>query len=322
MAQIEDENNSFNNSNNENDISIKSLEGKENHNELIDAIEKNNKNIISFKSTNDTLKISSKSIKKIFSLMTNDLEKLSDIYLDHVTINIFDFIPNQNTAQSNNDKMTNSKIENMELDVKYKTVLDKTTIFSINLGNNISTENNLKSSIRIERKSLQKIFSYLNESIIGMSDYINLIILYLQKENQSDLAKLVIEQKILGKYYKEPKKLASVEIKKDLNNYINIPAKNRSQNIYSFDMLFNKVLDYIDDYDKESSFSDNINNIIIPRKNIDDDLIQTANVCFVEEGILTDGRTSAESRKRNNSNIHTNQDICNKDLCNGMCNIF
>ena len=322
MAQIEDENNSLNNSNNENDISIKSLEGKENHNELIDAIEKNNKNIISFKSTNDTLKISSKSIKKIFSLMTNDLEKLSDIYLDHVTINIFDFVPNQNTAQSNNDKMTNSKIENMELDVKYKTVLDKTTIFSINLGNNISTENNLKSSIRIERKSLQKIFTYLNESIIGMSDYINLIILYLQKENQSDLAKLVIEQKILGKYYKEPKKLASVEIKKDLNNYINIPAKNRSQNIYSFDMLFNKVLDYIDDYDKESSFSDNINNIIIPRKNIDDDLIQTANVCFVEEGILTDGRTSAESRKRNNSNIHTNQDICNKDLCNGICNIF
>ena len=322
MAQIEDENNSLNNSNNQNDISIKSLEGKENHNELIDAIEKNNKNIISFKSTNDTLKISSKSIKKIFSLMTNDLEKLSDIYLDHITINIFDFIPNQNTAQSNNDKMTNSKIENMELDVKYKTVLDKTTIFSINLGNNISTENNLKSSIRIERKSLQKIFTYLNESIIGMSDYINLIILYLQKENQSDLAKLVIEQKILGKYYKEPKKLASVEIKKDLNNYINIPAKNRSQNIYSFDMLFNKVLDYIDDYDKESSFSDNINNIIIPRKNINDDLIQTANVCFVEEGILTDGRTSPESRKRNNSNIHTNQDICNKDLCNGMCNIF
>ena len=90
-----------------------------------------------------------------------------------------------------------------------------------------------------------------------MSDYISLIILYLQKENQSDRAKLVIEQKILGKYYKEPKKLASIEIKKDLNNNINIPVKNRSQNIYSFDMLFYKVLDYIDDYDKESSFSNN-----------------------------------------------------------------
>jgi len=322
MAQIEDENNLLNNSDNQDDISIKSLEGKENHNELIDAIERNNKNIISFKSTNDTLKISSKSIKKIFLLMTDDLEKLSDIYLDHVTINIFDFIPEKNISQSYNDKMTNSKIENMELDVKYKNVLDKTTIFNINLDNIITPESNLKSSIKIERKSLQKIFSYLSESIIGMSDYINLIILYLQNENQSDLAKLVIEQKILGKYYKEPKKMASIEIKKDLNNIINVPVKNRSQNIYSFDMLFNKVLDYLDDYDKESSFSDNINNIIIPRKNIDDDLIQTANVCFVEEGILTDGITSAESKKKNNSNIHTNQDICNKDLCNGMCNIF
>lgn len=322
MAENEDENNSLNNSNNQNDISMKSLEEKENHNEIIDAIEKNNKNIISFKSTNHTLKISSKTIKKIFSLMTNDLEKLSDIYLDHVTINIFDFIPNQNTEKSNNNRMVNSKNENIELDVKYKTVLDKATIFNINLDNNINIESNLKSSIKIERKSLHKIFSYLKESIIGMSDYINLIILYLENENQSDLAKLVIEQKILGKYYKEPKKLVSAEIKKDLNNYINIPVKNRSQNIYSFDMLFNKVLDYIDDYDKESSFSDNINNIIIPRKNIDDDLIQTANVCFVEEGILTDGRTSAESRKRNNSNIHSNQEICNKELCNGMCNIF
>ena len=66
MAQIEVENNLLNNSDNQDDISIKSLEGKENHNELIDAIERNNKNIISFKSTNDTLNISSKSIKKFF----------------------------------------------------------------------------------------------------------------------------------------------------------------------------------------------------------------------------------------------------------------
>ena len=108
--------------------------------------------------------------------MTDDLEKLSDIYLDHVTINIFDFIPEKNISQSYNDKMTNSKIENMELDVKYKNVLDKTTIFNINLDNIIPPESNLKSSIKIERKSLQKIFSYLSESIIGMSDYINLII--------------------------------------------------------------------------------------------------------------------------------------------------
>ena len=322
MAQIEVENNSLNNSDNQNDISIKSLEGKENHNELIDAIEKNNKNIISFKSTNASLKISSKSLKKIFSLMTNDLEKLSDIYLDQVTINIFDFIPDQNLELSNHEKMTKPQKDSMELDIKYKTILDKTTIFNINLDNNINIESNLKSSIKIERKSLQKIFSYLNESIISMSDYINLIILYLQNENQSDLAKLVIEQKILGKYYKEPKKKASAEIKKDLNNYINVPVKNRSQNIYTFDMLFNKVLNYLDDYDKESSFSDNINNLIIPRKSINDDLIQTANVCFVEEGILTDGKTSVESRKKSTSNIHPNQDICNKDLCNGMCNIF
>ena len=325
-----------NSNDNEEDLSIKSIDEKDNNNEIIDIIESGNKNIVLFKSQNNYLKINSKSIKKIFSLLCKK-EKLSDMYLEHITINIFDFNPNKNNELEGNKKINNNFqndiIDNIELDIKYQTLLEKTTIFHINLENNlikniepdkIKSNENKKTSI--DRKSLKKIFSYLNKSLIDMSDYINLIILYLKDENQNDFAKLLIEQKILGKYSGEPKNIV-FDGKKDYNCNINIPLKNESQNIYTLDNLFNKVLDYIDDYDKESSFSDNINNLIIPRKNIDDDLIQTAKVCFVEEGVLTDINSNKKIIKKkeiNNDNENNNQsqNICNNEFCNGICGIF
>jgi hypothetical protein len=101
------------------------------------------------------------------------------------------------------------------------------------------------------------------------------------------------------------------------------PLKNISQNIYTLDILFNKVLDYIDDYDKESSFSDNINNLIIPRKNIDEDLIQTTKVCFVEEGILTDLDSNNVIKKKDEiKHINNNQQICGNATCDDVCYIF
>ena len=150
-----------------------------------------------------------------------------------------------------------------------------------------------------------------------MSDYINLVILYLQDVKQNDFAKLLIEQKILGKYSGRPKKVV-FDGKKEFNCYIKTPLANESQNIYTIDNLFNKVLDYIDDYEKESSFSDDINNLIIPRKNIDEDLIQTAKVYFVEEGILTDINTDKNKniiKKEGNKNNNINQQICNNQMC-------
>ena len=95
----------------------------------------------------------------------------------------------------------------MELDLKYKTILEKTSIFNINFEHNLIQKNvgvdiiklNERNKTKIIKKSLAKVFKYLNKSIINMSDYINLVILYLQDEKQNDFAKLLIEQKILGK---------------------------------------------------------------------------------------------------------------------------
>ncbi len=168
----------------------------------------------------------------------------------------------------------------------------------------------------------------MNKSIIDMSDYINLVILYL---NENYIAKFSSEEKILGKeniYFFG---------KKEYNSDIKVPKKSKCQNIYEFDILFNNVLDYIDDYDKESSFSDNINHFIIPRKNIDEDLIKVVNVSFIEEGIVTnddelenDELNNENKKKRKKikhsrepSNVCLNDEgNCNKNLCKGMCFIF
>ena len=338
MEQINNKDNS-----NEEVISIKSIDEKENNNNIIDIIEKSNKINISFKSLNDSLKIDRKSIKKIFSYIT-EKEKLSDMYIDHITINLFDFNQNNNNNQNLELISNDANCELVELDIKYKTILDKATIFHINLEKNYKNNNEESEKIKlnankkrtISRKSLIKIFNFLNESIISMCDYINIVILYLNDEIENDFAKWVIEEKILGKYNKKPQKI-DFDGKKSYNCIMDIPLKNNSQNIYTLDMLFSKVLDSIDDYDKESSFSDNINNLIIPRKSIDEDLIKVVNVSFIEEGILTnddelenDGLNNENKKKRkkikhsrepSNSSLK-DEGHCNKNLCKGLCFIF
>jgi len=183
----------------------------------------------------------------------------------------------------------------------------------------------------------------LDKSLMDMSDYINLIILYLDKNKKNEMAKLSIEHKILGKYKKGNTSNRNSDIyfngKKRLDLDLPLPKNNKSHNIYELDMIFNRVLDCIDDYELESSFSDNINNLIIPRKSIEEDLIKVVNVSFIEDSILTDGngnnnekddkdkenkKAIKKNHRRTPSNISQNSESgsCNKKLCNGMCNIF
>ena len=326
-----DENNNKDD-NNEEVISVKSIDEKDNNNyNIIDIIEKSKKIRILLTSNTTHLKIDLLSLKKIFLLFTEE-EQLADMYLDHITI-ICDFDPNEKKEHKKSETIkNNANDESIELDVKYKNILEKATIFHINIEPNFETDynnedkNNTNINIKtnVSRISLKKIFAYLSESLISMSDYINLVILYLKHENQNDLAKMVIEQKILGKYNKQKQNTINFDGKKKFNCIMNKPNKNISQNIYTIDILFSKVLDYIDDYDKESSFSDNINNLIIPRKNIDEDLIQTAKVCFLEEGILTDLDSQNKVTKKKEEILHrnNNQEICGNATCNDVCFIY
>jgi len=293
-------------------ISKQSEEEKANYVDIIDIIEKNNKNIIKIKKTNSILKINSNSIKKIFSLIVDkDNEILSDMYIDNIIINIY----------KDNDKN--------QLESKYITLLEETEIFQINFDGNINNK------CEINRKSLIKIVNYLNKSIIDMSDYMNLVILYLSNQNRAEIAKMTIEQKILEKYKKENKTKIEHEIKgiKQLNCKLKIPRRIQYHNIYEMDMLFNKVLDYIDDFDKESSFSDDINNLIIPRKHLNEDLIKVVNVSFIDGILPTESDENENGNKKKNKVNHKRQlsnasynnekaEACNRQICNGICIIF
>lgn len=319
---------------------------KEKNIDIINIVKNNNKNIICLKNINTFLNINPKSINKILSLIKDENhEQLSDLYIDHITINIVSQNKESENYLNSNENI-NKENDNYELEDKYIIILNKTNKFYINFNFDKEIRDNKHEklsqkkkfdNIVINRKSLTKIFNYLNSTLIENSDYINLIILYLK--NESDLAKLTIEQKILKKYKSEKKK-EFFNGKKEYYSNLKIPLRNESQNIYEIDNLFNKILDYIDDYDRESSFSDNINNLIIPRKAIDEDLIKVVNVSFIEEGILNenendknknlDNKENNEIKKKtkikhyveSSENGMNNQNICNRNLCNGMCAIF
>ena len=323
------------------DISNISEDEKVKEVDIFDIIEKSDKKFINLKTNNSFVKISPYSIEKIFSLIIdNDMDNLSDICAENIVINIVN--SNDDLKDSNNNSNNNSdddkiiKNDNLELENKYITVLENADIFFINFES-------IKNRNEINKNSLIKIFNYLDKSLMDMSDYINLIILYLDKNKKNEMAKLSIEHKILGKYKKNNTYNRNNDIyfngKKRLDLDLPLPKNNKSHNIYELDMIFNRVLDCIDDYELESSFSDNINNLIIPRKSIEEDLIKVVNVSFIEDSILTDGngdnnekddidkenkRAIKKNHRRTPSNISQNSEggSCNQKLCNGMCNIF
>ena len=303
------------------EIFHKNEEEKDNNIDIIDIIEKINRNFIILKNNNSFIEIDYKSINKIFCLINKAKENLSNIYIDYVIINIDN---TNNELENNNNLNEKNYSENYisYLDNVYINILNKINIFNINFN---SKKNNNNNNIRINKDSLKKIFGYLNKSLISNSDYINLVILYF--ENKNDLAKFAIEQKILNKYKNEDIK-EDFKGKKNYDLNLKVPLKNDSQNIYELDNIFNKVLNYIDDYDRESDFSDNINNLIIPRETIDEDLIKVVNVSFIEEGILPNEKEKELSN--NSKNLRTssitgrnnNAMACNNNMCNGLCSIF
>ena len=184
----------------EKDISSISGDEKVKEVDIFDIIEKSDKKFINLKTNNSFVKISPYSIEKIFNLIVDsDIDNLPDICTDNIVINIVnsndDLKDTNNNSNNNSDDDKNIKNENLELENKYIRVLENADIFFINFES-------IKNRNEINKNSLIKIFSYLDKSLIDMSDYINLIILYLDKNKKNEMAKLSIEHKILGKYKK------------------------------------------------------------------------------------------------------------------------
>ena len=283
---MEQKNKYTNNKNNENHEYEFIYETNKNI-DIINIVDKINNNIIKFYSSKKILlKIKSKSIKKIFSLIEFK-DNLSDIYTEYIILNIINY--NNHLKGINNDR-------NDVLDIKYEKILEKTILFYINIEKT-KNENieDINDRIKIQRKSLLKIFSYLNETIITMSDFILIIIVLIKEEIENNISNYKINNNF------------TIDLK--------IPTKNKEQNIYKFDILFNNILNYIDDIEKESSFSGDIIKMKIPKKKIDEKLIKNDLNLFEVEGILTD--RDLETEKNNIINNDESRNICNK-----ICIIF
>ena len=83
-------------------------------------------------------------------------------------------------------------------------------------------------------------------------------------------------------------------------------------------MYFNKVLDQLENFDKESSFSDQFyfTNINIPRKCIDEDLLR--------ENLIGDIEFQQNNDHMENSPVvgEEKMRVCDQNFCNGLCKIF
>ena len=149
---------------------------------IINVVDKINNNIILFSLSGNRLKIKSKSLKKIMSFMDSK-ENLSDIYIDYIVLNI---------VKSYKKIKENKEDNNYELELKYQNILSKTIFFNINIERNkYSTLIKFFNKIKIHRSSLLKIFKYLNSSIIKMSDYIFILILLIQDDDNNKNIKII-----------------------------------------------------------------------------------------------------------------------------------
>ena len=152
------------------------------------------------------MQIHSKSIKKIFNLISNnDQTELEDNYLDYITclIGEGEELDKQNLLAENGQQI----MQNI-LDPSYYELLNKTKVFYIdipkstdNMNMNININNIINKKINLRKQSLEKIASFLGLNIFDMSDYIEIFILtYKEKDDDILLGeRFLLRAKLMGK---------------------------------------------------------------------------------------------------------------------------
>ena len=268
---------------------------------------------ITLKKGNISLQITNKSLFKIFHLLCglNNKDNLEEALLNHITCAI---------NEKDDFATINHGIENSIgveiLDAPYVELLKQTKNYKINLKKkngvrgfdeikkNLLLYEEQNNKINVKDNSLKKIFKLLGRNIFEMSDYINIIILYL---NEDEMNKVFIQNKILEKYNKSEENFYFLGNKQFETNLI-IPDKNKKIGISKYNSLFDKILNKIDNVESLSDSSEdkqiNIEDENIPKK-------------YIEQKIK-------KINYDDNEDFGLNKDDkcnCQKDLCE-FCIIF
>ena len=275
-----------------------------------------------YKNKNE-INITNKSILKILKLFSN--ENIENILQEYITFNVIDdnisykddFLLNQDNSLGILDapfvkllEMTNVYKISITKEIKIKTPLDE--IKKELLNNELQ-----KNKIDFKAISFKKICKFLNKSIYDLSDYINILILFL---NNDDINKAQLQSILIDKYSKSGQNEFFMG-KKNFETNLRNPVKNDKNNIYKIDDLFENVLNKIDNIENNSSeeiFEDNKDKV-----NFKGEKIETPKK-FIEQKI------KINQLKYDKDDIDKKEDIddipkrkcnCQKDVCS-FCNIF
>ena len=275
-----------------------------------------------YKNKNE-INITNKSILKILKLFSN--ENIENILQEYITFNVIDdnisykddFLLNQDNSLGILDapfvkllEMTNVYKISITKEIKIKTPLDE--IKKELLNNELQ-----KNKIDFKDISFKKICKFLNKSIYDLSDYINILILFL---NNDDINKAQLQSILIDKYSKSGQNEFFMG-KKNFETNLRNPVKNDKNNIYKIDDLFENVLNKIDNIENNSSeeiFEDNKDKV-----NVNGEKIETPKK-FIEQKI------KINQLKYDKDDIDKKEDIddipkrkcnCQKDVCS-FCNIF
>ena len=272
-----------------------------------------NKNIIN---------VSNKSIFKIMKLFSE--ENYENILSDYITFNVLD----DNISYREEFALNNQENSIGILDVPFVKLLEQTQNYKINITSvpinpldeikkELSNYESQKNKININSASIKKICKYLNKSIYDISDYINILILYLDR---NDLNKATIQSTIIDKYSKNGIN-ENFMGKKNYNINLEIPLKIDKIQLFKYDDLFENVLNKIDNIENNSSeeiFEEKKDKIIN-----NEDILETPKK-FIEQKIkINKLKYDDKDDIDNNGNDNNVQNKCNcqKDVCS-FCTIF
>lgn len=270
--------------------------------------------LIKITENKNNIEISNKSILKIFSLFVGkeNEDKLEQALNSHITI----ICLNENNLSK--DELNNQDNSNSILEPPYVRLLEQTENYEINITPKSDNEPNtikklltndlMSNKIVIKSSSVEKIFKFLNKSIINMSDYINIMILYLSENSEKEEIKNKLYDSfnnVKDKDFFLGKKNYEIELKQ--------AVKSCKNEIIKYDQLFENVLNKIDNI--ENNNSSELNDEEKMNKSFNNNLFIDTPKKFIEQKM----KINYEPNQ-----FQDNDDKkfkCQKDICR-FCNIF
>ena len=271
------------------------------------------------------VQVSNKSIFKIFNILCDKDkgEYVENFLSDYITCSITE----ENNSYKDDFILNNQENSLGILDTPYIKLLEQTQDYKISINSTTNSSmdeikqkllnyDDQKNKINIKSVSMGKICKYLNKSIYDISDYINILVLYLN--NQDDYNIYTIKSKIIDKYsqsglnaYFMGKKSSEIDLK--------VPTKNEKSPLFKFDDLFENILNKIENVENNSSDDfDDIKDKSNNNTNNNNEVLDTPKK-FIEQKIKINKVNYDDNDEINNNS--GNKCNCQKDICS-FCNIY